>query len=62
MTMGARRCEGMDGALKAVERARRTLRTDHLKRLIVIVSADVTLRHQAISISESGIDAFVVFI
>jgi hypothetical protein len=62
MAMGACRGKSMDGALEAVERVRRTPCTDHLKRLVVIVSADVTLRHQAISISESSIDAFVVFI
>src|SRR6476659_5690434 len=52
-TMGARRCEGMDGALEAVERAR-ALRGDHLERLVVIVSADITFRHQVISIADTS--------
>ena len=56
MAMGACRSKCMDGALEAVERARRTLRTDHLKRLVVIVSADVTFRHQAISTSDGCIE------
>ena len=62
MAMGACRGKRMNGALEAVERARRTLRTDHLKRLVVIVSADVTFRHQAISTSDGCIEHFVVFI
>jgi hypothetical protein len=62
MAMGACRGKCMNGALEAVERARRTLRTDHLKRLVVIVSADVTFRHQAISTSDGCIEHFVVFI
>jgi len=51
-TMGAHRCECMDGALEAVERAR-ALRGDHLKRLVVIVSADITFRHQVISMADA---------
>ena len=58
MAMGACRGKCMNGALEAVERARRTLRTDHLKRLVVIVSADVTFRHQAISTSDGCIDRY----
>jgi len=54
MTMSARGCEFMDGALEAVERAR-PFGSDHLERLVVIVSADVALRHQAVSIAEDRI-------
>ena len=56
MAMGACRGKGMDGALEAVERARRTLRTDHLKRLVVIISADITFGHHAISTSDGCIE------
>ena len=54
MTMRARGCECMDGALEAVERAR-PFGSDHLERLVVLVSADVALRHQAVSIAEDRI-------
>jgi hypothetical protein len=51
-TVGARRCKCMDGALETVERVR-ALRSDHLERLVVIVSADITFRHQVISMADT---------